>query len=131
MLHRSTLLCGWDGCTASTCSGSFLQSLVDLLIRFGVLRTRHARTVSHPLEGIPSALGSDLTAEGTLHPLSHLWSTPQAAILGRILEGFCQFLLLLSRKQGLAYVDLMAMILDAFFPSLFHRGMTVSTHLAV
>src|SRR5207249_351840 len=83
---------------------------------FGMLGTRHARTIAHSLQVIPPALRGDLTAQGALHPLSHLGSTPQSSILGRLLQRCCEFLLLLSRQQGFAHVDVLAMISDACFP---------------
>ncbi len=79
-----------------------------------MLRTRHAGTVPHSLQVVPSSAHIYRTTQALLHPARDFRPTPQPPICWRALQGLCQFGLLFSGKQGLASCDLMAMILDAF-----------------
>src|SRR5262249_10650282 len=59
---------------------------------------------------IPSALRSHRATSSLVYPLCPFWASPQAAICRRSLQGCCQFLLKLRRKQRSAHINLMATI---------------------
>ena len=94
--------------------GQFFKLLLDRLISLGMLRTRHAGTVPHSLQVVPSSAHVYRTTQALLHPARDFRPTPQPSICRGVLQGLRQFGLLFSGKQGLASCDLMVMILDAF-----------------
>src|SRR5437764_10763866 len=77
--QTATSALGWAAFTAAICSGSvFFELLLLFCVGLHMVRTRHLRRVTEPLQVVPAALRRHRLPDLLAYPAGHFGTAPEA-----------------------------------------------------